>query len=113
MSQPDLDDAFAELRRADAAKAPPFARMWRPREKRVSIVWIAAPAVSFVAAAAAVVIWIGVDARKADAPAPAAAIAAVPTPNVRVALEPDPLGFLLEQPSIASMPDLDRDPRRP
>jgi hypothetical protein len=31
---------------------------------------------------------------------------------VRVAMEPDPLGFLLEQPSIASLPDFDVDPTR-
>jgi len=110
MSQPEIDEAFAELRREDAKKAPPFARMWRPREKRVSIFWVAAPAVSCAAAAAALVIWVAVDARRADAPAP---VAAVPAPSVRVAMEPDPLAFLLEQPSIASMPDLDRDPRHP
>ncbi|HEY1957286.1 MAG TPA: hypothetical protein VGH28_16820 [Polyangiaceae bacterium] len=111
MSQPDLEKAFAELRRDDASKAPPFAPMWRPRQKRVSLLWIAAPAASFVAVAAAFAIWIGTNAaRKSDAAPPAAAVAS--GPSVRVAMEPDPLGFLLEQPSIASLPDFDVDPTR-
>ena len=107
---PELEGAFAELRRRDAERAPPFAPMWRPRRKRATVVWLAAPAVTVAAAAAALVLWIGVrrDAEPAPPPA-AAAVAAASAPDLRVAMEPDPLGFLLEQPATAN---LDADPRR-
>jgi len=115
-NDPELRARFAELRGDDARRAPAFESMWRPRaraRKVVSAWWVAAPVVSF-AAAAAFVVWIA-SPRAADraAPAPVAHASAVaPTePDVRVAMEPDPLGFLLEEPSLASLPDFDSEVR--
>ncbi len=114
---PKLSAEFAELRRRDAEKAPAFETMWRPRARRVSAWWVAAPAATFVAAAAAAVLWIGSAAMRRAEPPPAAGAAVVAKPSepeLRVAMDPDPLGFLLEQPSISSVPDFDSVPvRRP
>jgi len=105
-----LAERFAELRSADARRAPPFASMWRPSpsRSRVSPWWIAAPAFTFVAAAAALAIWVGQKqlAEPAAASAPPAA-----TPQLAISrIEPGPLDFLLDQPSLAAIPDFDSDP---
>jgi hypothetical protein len=119
VDDPALRARFAELRRDDARRAPDFPSMWRPRaRKAVSAWWIAAPAASFAAAAAAVVLWVASSVTLDRAPAersPVASVSAVapaPGPDVRVAMAPDPLGFLLDTPSLASVPDFDSDPRR-
>lgn len=113
---------FEELRRADAEKAPPFESMWRAPSKarRVSAWWVAGPAFSALAAAAALALWVGLhrSAEPAPSSAPVAA-AASPSPATASAvavgsnpsLEPLLLDFLLEQPSLASMPDFDSQPR--
>ncbi len=110
---PKLTERFAELRRVDAAKAPAFASMWRGRARRTSAWWLAVPAVSFAAAAAALALWIGTSAmRSLDREAPTArVIVPAPQPEVR-AIEPDPLAFLLDEPALARVGDLDSDPTR-
>jgi len=113
---------FAELRRADVENAPPFDSMWRPSARgtrRVSPWWVAAPAVSVVAAAAALALWVGLHRSAAEAPAPGAAVAAAApglttaqvASGVRGSIEPLPLDFLLDQPSLAAIPDFDSLPR--
>lgn len=116
-----LAERFAELRRADAAKAPPFGAMWqhKPTPKRVSAWWAAGPAVTAVAAAGAVVVWFGsqrqAERSTAGEPMPAASAVVAPsvaaTVSLRVAIEPGPLDFLLDQPALASVPDFDSEPR--
>jgi hypothetical protein len=117
---PALRERFAELGRDDASRAPSFASMWRPRPRKiVSAWWVAAPAVSFAAAAAALLIWVAAPRKLDRAPVARATVVATapaptapPGPDLRVAIQSDPLGFLLDTPSLASVPDFDSDPRR-
>lgn len=104
-----IEDEFAKLRDADAQKVPPFEAMWRPRAKRLSPWWIALPAtaVPVLAAAAAVLVWIASPHRE---PSPAAA---APTTVQAMVLDPEPLDFLLDSPSLGSAPDFDSNPANP
>ncbi|HSQ68165.1 MAG TPA: hypothetical protein VLM85_33375 [Polyangiaceae bacterium] len=104
---------FAELRRADAENAPPFDSMWRPSARgtrRVSPWWVTAPAVSVVAAAAALALWVGLHRSAEPAPQSASVAAASPSPAGAQAASL-PLDFLLDQPSLATLPDFDSPPR--
>jgi hypothetical protein len=106
-----IDDEFAKLRAEDADKVPPFEAMWRPRPKGVSRWWLAAPAaaVPALAVAAVMIFWIA-------APHPESAPAvtsAAPTPVQAVTLDPEPLDFLLDDPTLASAPDFDTNPIHP
>jgi hypothetical protein len=111
-------EAFAKLRASDGKNVPPFDRMMSARRPRVSTWWIAAPSMTVAtAAAAAFVFWIsrGDSDRSLSAgvaaPAASAVVASVvPSTRVRVDVPPDPLAFLLDSPSLTSMPDFDSNP---
>jgi hypothetical protein len=104
----DLAAEFAKLRDADGGKVPRFEAMWRPRPKRLSPWWIAAPAaaVPVLAAAAAVILWV---ARPQNEAAPAAG-AVAPAALQAMVLDPEPLDFLLDSPSLGATPDFDTNP---
>lgn len=95
---------LANLREADGAKVPPFEGMWRPRPKRLSPWWLAAPvaAVPVLAAAAAMILWVSSPQKE---PRPASA-----GPAAVLVLDPEPLDFLLDSPSLGSSPDFDTNP---
>jgi len=103
-----IDDEFAKLRAEDADKVPPFEAMWRPRPKRASRWWLAAPAagVPVLAAAAVMILWTA-------APSTPAVTSAATTPVQAITLDPEPLDFLLDSPSLASAPDFDTNPIHP
>ncbi len=104
----DLRDDFAALREADQKNAPPFGDLVRerPRAKRVSTIVYVLPAATVLAAAAAFAIWIGTH-TQAEPPA-AASRAAVAASSA----EPEPLGFLLDEPApLARFTDFDKEPR--
>lgn len=115
MMDDDLKGAFRELREHDRERAPGFdALVQRPlrRRKRPRLALILAPAfgAGAVACAAAIVLWIGANRRPpaASAPVVAATVAVIVSPAA--AIESEPLGFLLDVPSIGT-PDFDSDPK--
>ncbi len=106
----DLRDDFAALREADQKNAPPFGDLVRerPRAKRVSPIVYVLPAATVFAAAAAFAIWIGTR-PQAEPPAAAASRATV---VAAPSAEPEPLGFLLDEPrALARFTDFDKEPR--
>lgn len=106
---------FAKLRSADGDRVPPFEAMWRPRPKRRSPWWIAAPVatVPLLATAAAVILWIAhprSEPAPAAPPGPAAAQVTAQVTAEVTELDPQPLDFLLDSPSLGETPDFDSNP---
>jgi len=108
----DLRDDFAALRERDQKSAPPFGDLVRerPRGKGVSrnaIVYVL-PVATVFAAAAAFVIWFGTRPQAEPPSAAAASHAAAAAPSA----DPEPLGFLLDEPPpLARFTDFDKEPR--
>jgi hypothetical protein len=98
-----IPDDFAALRDRDRAAAPAFDQMIArpPPARRTSpVVYVLPAAAAALAMAAAFVLWI------ATSPMHAA-----PPRHVAVASDPEPLGFLLDEPvTLARVPDFDSSP---
>ncbi len=101
-----MRDDFAALREQDQKNAPPFDEMMRtrPPARRVSPIVYVLPAATVFAAAAAFLIYI-VTRPQAEPPAAAAHVAVAPS-------DPEPLGFLLDEPpALARFTDFDQERR--
>jgi hypothetical protein len=104
----DLPEDFAALREHDRARAPAFdAMMTAPPARRTSplvyVIPAGAAAAAALAMAAAFVLWIAA-ARSFEPPSARAPI---------VASDPEPLGFLLDEPAaLARVPDFDSSPTK-
>ncbi|MBX3225820.1 MAG: hypothetical protein KIT84_30415 [Labilithrix sp.] len=104
MNDEELRRRFAELKRADAERAPPF-RTTRP-PSRVNLLYAAIPA---LAAAAVLIVWCGAQTTASAPPATALAPAPSPPPPPRVETAAAlPLDFLLE--TAPTRVRLDADP---
>jgi hypothetical protein len=95
---------FAALRERDRAAAPSFDEMMaRPPPRRASPLLYVLPAAAALAMAAAFVLWIAAGTH--DAEPPRDRLITV------VANDPEPLGFLLDEPAtLARVPDFDSSP---
>jgi len=99
----DLRDDFAALRDRDRAAAPSFdAMLARPAPpRRTSPLVFIVPAAAALAMAAAFFLFVATTARHA----------APPTRAIVAASDPEPLGFLLDEPAVlARVPDFDSTP---
>jgi len=94
---------FAKQREKDARGAPPFAAMWRVRPRLISPWWFTLPAVSAVAAAATIILVVQTQTKDSEPRAASASRAVV----VEQPLDPEPLAFLLDSPTLESAPDFD------
>ena len=95
---------WAALRDRDRAAAPSFDAMTnaRPPARRTSPLVYVVPAAGALAMAAAFVLWIAAAASRSAAP---------PARHAVVASDPEPLGFLLDEPAaLARVPDFDSSP---
>lgn len=101
-----MKEDFAALREHDQKNAPSFDEMTRarPPARSVSPLVFILPGAAVFAAAAAFVIFIAT--RPQAEPPRAAAVAATPQPD------PEPLGFLLDEPAtLARFTDFDQERR--
>ena len=98
-----IPDDFAALRDRDRAAAPPFDAMLArpaPPRRRSPLVYVL-PAAAALAMAAAFVLFVSSALQRA----------APPARHVAVASDPEPLGFLLDEPAaLARVPDFDSSP---
>ena len=97
-----IPEDFAALRDRDRAAAPAFDAMLARRAppRRTSPLVYIVPAAATLAMAATFVLWIATASRSAAPPRHAVAVT-----------DPEPLGFLLDEPAtLARIPDFDSSP---